>query len=124
VRPEYINSGVGDDGFPWTGEAASQQHSQTVRLDPKMLAEAARALRLRYAKVGGYDIEQDPETFAIAYEIRSGMTNAYESPDVYQLVIQHADLTPQGAGDNGRSDGAPTDVGSERKARRGSRSGA
>lgn len=104
---------------PKARKAASQQHSQSVRLDSRMLAETAKALRLRYAKAGGYDIEKDPEIFAIAYEIRSGMTDAYESPDVYQLVIQHADLTPQGAGSNERGYGAPADAGAESKARKG-----
>jgi transcriptional regulator with XRE-family HTH domain len=92
------------------------RHSQPMRLDPAMLAETAKALRLRFAKTGGYSLEADPELFAMVYEMRLGMSDAYVSPEVFELVIQHADLTPQGAGNNGRSNGAPTHGADERKA--------
>lgn len=96
------------DGSDEQLRAAPAPQSQPVRLDPAILAETAAALRLRFAKVGGFSIEENPEMFIAAYEMRQGMTKAHVSPEVFQLVIQHADLTPQGAGKDGRSDGAPT----------------
>jgi DNA-binding Xre family transcriptional regulator len=98
---------------PIRAETGSQ--SQLVRLDPAMIAETHAALRRRYAKVGGYNIEHQPELFAVAYEIRSGMVGASVPKNVFDLVIEHADLTPQGASSDGRNDGVPAIGGTERK---------
>lgn len=110
--------------LPKDRKAAPEQHSQPMRLDPKMLAITAEALRLRFEHAGGFDIEKDPEMFASAYEILVGMPDAYETPDVYQLVIKHAGLTPQGAGNERPSEGAPADGGAKRKIRAGRGGGA
>ena len=95
---------------------AVEKESQPVRLDPAMIAETHAALRRRYAKVGGYDIERHPELFVVAYEIRCGMVGASVPRNVFDLVIEHADLTPQGASEDGRIDGVPAAGGTERKA--------
>lgn len=84
------------------GETASESESRAVRLDPDMIRQAVLALEKRYKKAGGYSITERPGEFVIAYEIRVGMTDAYVSPEVFELVIQHADLTPQGASKDGR----------------------
>lgn len=84
------------------GEAATGRESRAVRLDADMIRQVALALDKRYKNAGGYNIVERPEEFAIAYELRVGMTDAYVSPKVFELVIQHADLTPQGASKDGR----------------------
>src|SRR6185312_4360725 len=110
VRPEYLNAGSGDDGFPWapTDEAATTSQSHPLKLDPQIVRRAGRALNLRYKKAGGYNLEERPEEFVRAYELWLGMDDAYEDPEVYNLVILHADLSPQGADEYERgSEGAP-----------------
>lgn len=110
VRPEYINTGKGDDGFPWAEEAEAlpQGQSHPLKLDPEIVRKAGTALNLRYKKAGGYNLEERPEEFVRAYELWFGMDDAYEDPEVYNLVIRHADLSPQGASEHERgSEGAP-----------------
>lgn len=102
-------------------KAAPLSQSQPMQLDPAKLAETHKALRERFEKVGGYNIETNPEAFAAAYSIRAGLEDAYDSPDVFRLVIEHADLTPQGAMRDGRSNGMPPEGGAERAMGRGRR---
>lgn len=109
VRPEYINSGEGDDGYPWNGEGASDSHSHPVRLDPEIVQHVANALAKRYRSAGGYNLAERPGEFIRAYELWTGIPDAYASPEVFELVISHADLSPQGASkDEQRSEGVPT----------------
>jgi len=91
-------------------------HSQPLRLDPAMIAETHHALQRRYANAGGYNIEEQPEIFVIAYNIRAGITDASVPQNVVDLVIEHADLTPQGADADGRRDGVPLAGTTERRA--------
>lgn len=89
------------------GEAPG--HSHPLKLDPEIVRKAGAALNLRHKSAGGYDLEKCPEEFVRAYELWLGMDDAYEDPEVYNLVIRHADLSPQGARENERGNkGAPT----------------
>jgi hypothetical protein len=109
-----------ETGWMDPDQTAAHSDSQTVRLDATMVRQVAMALENRYKKVGGYSLRDRPEDFVIAYEIRYGMTDAYVSPEVFNLIIQHADLSPQGASADGRgSDSASTDGPSGGKARTG-----
>jgi transcriptional regulator with XRE-family HTH domain len=115
VRPEYINTGVGEDGFPWDVESAPLRHSHPVRLDPEIVQRVANALAKRHKKAGGYNLVDHVDEFIRAYELWTGMPDAYTSPDIFDLVISHADLSPQGAiEDERRSEGVPA-TGSPRK---------
>jgi hypothetical protein len=89
------------------GETAPESHSLHMRLDPAMIRQVHKALQRRYARVGGYNIERDPDIFAIAYEILAGMADASVPDNVFDLVIQHADLNGSGARNDGRSEGVP-----------------
>lgn len=102
-----------------SSKSAPDSHSQPLRLDPTMIAETHHALQRRYAKVGGYKIEEQPEIFVTAYHIRAGITDASVPQNVVDLVIEHADLTPQGADKDGRSNGVPLTGTTERRARAG-----
>jgi phage repressor protein C with HTH and peptisase S24 domain len=103
----WLITGKGEQGQPGAVALSSQSHP--LKLDPAMIRQVGRALELRHKKTGGYNLQERPEEFAIAYEIRASMTDAYVDPEVFELVILHADLSPQGASDDGRgSDGAPT----------------
>lgn len=99
-------------------EIVGHRHSQSVRLDPAMVAQTHRALKRRFAKSGGYDIEKHPELFVEAYAIRVGIVGASVPQNVFDLVIEHANLTPQGASTDGygrRGDGVPAVGGTGRK---------
>lgn len=110
----YIEAKIGrDHGWldrpHWIAEEPAEYgQSQPLKLDPEIVRRAGRALNLRYKKAGGYNLEDRPEEFVRAYELWLGMDDAYENPEVYNLVILHADLSPQGANDERGSEGAPT----------------
>ncbi|MBT2142715.1 helix-turn-helix transcriptional regulator [Rhodanobacter sp. LX-99] len=89
------------------GEAPS--HSQPVRLDPLIVRRVATALSERYKSDGGYSLADKAEEFVRAYELWVGMSDAYDEPEIFNLVIRHADLSPQGASGNerGSQDAAP-----------------
>jgi hypothetical protein len=76
VRPEYLKTGTGDDGYPWsdgpelTEFSKSPPRSQPERIDPEMLAEAARLARARAEAIGFKDLnhEVDAGPLVKAYE--------------------------------------------------------
>jgi hypothetical protein len=89
-------------------EPAPESVSRSVRLDPKIVRSVGVALNLRHKSAGGYNLAELPDEFVRAYELWIGMPDAYEAPEVFNLVIQHADLSPQGASEDERgSKGAP-----------------
>jgi hypothetical protein len=74
VRPGYINSGMGNDEYPWLGESIDTQQSQPLRLNVEMIRDVAQALHDIFKEDGSdYRIEQYPELFAEFYEMRLGM---------------------------------------------------
>jgi hypothetical protein len=90
-------------------ETALHSQSQPVRLDLEIVRKVGVALNLRYKKAGGYNLAERPEEFIRSYQLWFGMPDAYVNPEIFNLVIQHADLSPQGADEDGRSsEGAPT----------------
>lgn len=101
VRPEYINSGEGEDGYPWDSEAAPLSVSRSVRLDPEIVRDIADALSKRYEKAGGFNLATQADEFVRAYELWLGMPDAQQDPEVRKLVIRHADLS-QGADHDGQ----------------------
>lgn len=90
-------------------EPAVQGQSQPLRLDAEIVRNVGTALELRYEKAGGYNLAERPEEFVTAYRLWLGMPDAYDSPEVFNLVIRHADLSPQGASNDRGSEGAPVD---------------
>lgn len=101
VRPEFVNSGEGDDGYPWTADSAPPSVSRPVRLDPEIVRDVADALSMRYEKAGGFNLAKQAEEFVRAYELWLGMPDAQQDPEVRKLVIRHADLS-QGADQDGQ----------------------
>lgn len=104
VRPGYINSGEGDDGFPWAGESAAEQQSQPMRLDPVILSRTIEGLKTRAARAFvAYtldDVERDPARFIEAYELFLGMVPR----PVPDNMVPHS---PQGAIHDKRRDDGP-----------------
>lgn len=121
VRPSYINTGEGDDGFPWTPDVTPGRHSQPLRLDPVMLAETHRALRkLEHGEGRTFSLEKEEDAvrFAQLYEMRAAMS-AHPTQDEWVEFGQKlaAIKTPTGGG-NGRGDGVPADGTSAKKVAR------
>lgn len=87
-------------------------HSQSVRLDPEILAATIKGLRLRDKRANRVyslaDIEEDPARFIEAYELFMGMV----PKPVPDNAIPHS---PQGAKQNGRSDDMPVSGATGRK---------
>jgi len=113
VRVEWLEKGKGSMEGP---EASPGGVSQSLRLDPEKLAETAKALRERYEEAGlVFSIEEDPETFAIAYGYRVEMSDAYSPSEERAFGMKIADLTPQGAVSNERGKRVPSKGTTERK---------
>jgi len=77
VRPEYINSGKGDDGFPWDGKP-----SQSVTLDAETVQDVAQSMQdILSEKDSGYQGVQDaPELFIELYhKFLKGETSPYQT---------------------------------------------
>lgn len=90
-------------------EAATPHESQPMRLDPEIVRNVGAALEARYEKSGGYSLSERPEEFITAYRLWVGMPDAYNEPEVYNLVVRHADLSPQGISNDRTGEGAPAD---------------
>lgn len=92
--------------------------SQTLRLNPTMIAETVSALRIVYARRGViFDAaaEADATIFIAAYRVRERMPRAISQTDLVERVADVVSI--KGAGD-GRSDGVQVggvDRGSTRK---------
>jgi hypothetical protein len=88
---------------------ASHSHSQTVRLDPEIVRNVAVALNVRHKNAGGFNLAERPEEFALAYELWTGMSDAYQAPEVADLETRRAGKSPQGASEDDRgSEAVPT----------------
>jgi transcriptional regulator with XRE-family HTH domain len=99
-----------DIGWLVTGKAAKVAplgESQSMRPDAHIVRNVATALNLRYEKAGGYNLAERPDEFVTAYGLWVGMPDAYDSPEVFNLVVRYADLSPQGITDDRGSEGAP-----------------
>jgi transcriptional regulator with XRE-family HTH domain len=102
LTPEWIITGKGK-------KSASDQGSQSVRLDPLMIAETHRALREVYEEEGRvYRIEAEPARFMRVYELRASMSNTPSQEEWVQFGMKLAAvMTPQGADIDGRGNAAP-----------------
>jgi transcriptional regulator with XRE-family HTH domain len=90
-------------------EPAAQSHSQSVRLDPEIVRNVAVALNVRHKNAGGFNLAERPEEFALAYELWTGMSDAYQAPEVADLGTRRAGKSPQGASEDDRgSEAVPT----------------
>lgn len=84
--------------------------SHAARLDPNTLAETARALRERYEQAGRvFSIEEDPETYVVAYELCLNMADEPTPSNLVAFGMKLADLTPQGAQSDERSTRVPVE---------------
>jgi transcriptional regulator with XRE-family HTH domain len=121
VRPEWLTDGSEKDGYPWGEKAAPPHHSQSVRLEPTMIAETHRALRELYRDEGrDYSIEADPARFVQLYEMRASMPVEPSQDDWVQFGRNISKIMgPQGAVTDGRNDGVPAEsAGTKGMARR------
>jgi transcriptional regulator with XRE-family HTH domain len=122
VRPDYINTGKGDDGFPWTPDAATAKpsHSHPMRLDPERIAELATVLAERWKDVpGGFDLrnEEHAAHFVLCYGL---YINMKERPVPENTVAFSAALTsPQGATRDERGKNVPATGTVKRRAGKG-----
>jgi hypothetical protein len=115
VRPEYLKTGAGDDGYPWTDAPDMAESSkfpplsQPERIDPQILAEAARLARTRAEAIGFKDLnhEVDAGPLVKAYEYLLSTKNTgghaenvtkYINPEKQQQGAGHE----QGVGRDGK----------------------
>jgi transcriptional regulator with XRE-family HTH domain len=116
VRPSYINTGEGDDGFPWTPEAAPGKHSQPVRLDPEMLRDVVQALQDVFEEDGRvYRVEEYPELFAEFYADRAAMHDIRSRASAVKAGKWIERQTPQGAHAHERDTQMPASSTHQRK---------
>lgn len=72
--------------------APTEKSSQPVELDPDMVAETHKALRLYYRRRGKeYDIERQPEEFIWAYGLRLALGDEPTSADLIDFGAKLAD---------------------------------
>lgn len=92
------------------GETALHSHSQPVRLDPETVRNVAVALNLRHKSGGGFNLAERPDEFVLAYELWTGMSDAYQAPEVADMGTRRTGKSPQGASEDERGNqAAPTD---------------
>lgn len=112
VTPEWLETGKGDK----RANPAVQSHSQSMKLDPVILAESIAALR-QVAKRRGWDY--DPETHAestcYAYELWHELPAAPSTADVIDIGERIAERLRMemegrhGSGESGSGAGAGAD---------------
>lgn len=102
VRPEYINSGEGSDGFPWEPGHASHP----LKLDAAIVKDAAQALHEVFAELGYefHGVQDVPELFVDLYQnFASGEARPYlTAAKIGQWIERH-----QGKGSDGRVAAVP-----------------
>lgn len=96
VRAEYINSGEGDDSFPWSSEAASESRSQPMRLDPEIVEATHKALTDMYSLKGRTYHEEDVARFVLVYEKLALRKAGVSEAELFGAGLSDT-LTPQGA---------------------------
>jgi transcriptional regulator with XRE-family HTH domain len=119
VSPEWLATGKGSHD---RAEAAVDQGSQQVRLDPAMLAETHKACRVFAERQGRvFSVETDPARFLQVYLDRQRLSAEPSQDELIEFGSRLASImAPQGAVADGRNDGVPTVGTDERKvARRG-----
>lgn len=107
VRPDYLNTGVGEDGFPWEGYDAPAQVSAPGALDPEVLAETIRSLReMNEDQRLGLDLlgllENEPERFIQAYELYRDHTHAKRSAHEERMLGMKLAYLSQEFASNGK----------------------
>lgn len=114
VRPEYINTGKGDDGFPWSAgvKSAAPSHSHPVRLDPEIVAAAHKALRDMYALKERIYHEDDVARFLLLYDKYAMRKAGVSEAELLGAGLDDTEM-PQGA-PSGRDDGVP-DAGTDKR---------
>jgi transcriptional regulator with XRE-family HTH domain len=96
VRAEYINTGEGDDGFPWSVEAASESRSHPLRLDPEIVEATHAAMTDMYKRNGrSYPIEAVAR-FVLVYEKLALRKAGVSEAELFGAGLSDT-LTPQGA---------------------------
>lgn len=91
--------------------------SQPARLDPDMLAETAKAIRLWYERRGEvYSIEDDPARFMLVYEKREKLPAVPTPDNLVEFGVELAEILSDRGEDrkHGRSKGMPTIGGARR----------
>jgi transcriptional regulator with XRE-family HTH domain len=105
VSPRWLVSGSGSK----YAATSAVHHSQTLRLDPDMIAETHRVLRELYEESGRvFSIEEEPERFVQVYQIRAGMSEEPSQDEWIKFGRKLIVLPPQGATKDERDDGVPT----------------
>lgn len=71
----------------WESETAPESHSQSVRLDPEIVRDVARALQEVYRDELGrvYDIVEEPELFAEFYERAAALGDTKSQSNIFWL---------------------------------------
>jgi transcriptional regulator with XRE-family HTH domain len=109
----YLETGKESSKASMSGQ---ETHSQTLRLNPDMIAETHRALRELYKENGRvFSIEEEPERFVQVYEIRAGMSEKPSQDEWITFGRKLIVLPRQGATNDGRGDGVPTQGAATRK---------
>jgi transcriptional regulator with XRE-family HTH domain len=103
------------------GGTASHGHSQPVRLNPETVRNVAVALNLRHKSAGGFNLEERPDEFVLAYELWTGMSDAYKAPEVADIGTRRTGISPQGASEHDRGSKAPQTDGATREGARAGR---
>ena len=88
-------------------ETAQLSRSQSVRLDPLMIAETHQALREVYEEAGRvYRIEDEPARFVRVYELRASLSDKPSQDEWIQFGRKLAAvMVPQGAVEDGQRSG-------------------
>jgi hypothetical protein len=106
----------------WTGESALLQHSQSMRLDPNMIAATHKTLRdLCHERGYVYNIEDDPVRFVLLYQEKMAMPANPTPAEEMEFDKKLAVLAPQGAIVNGRGVGVPAKGAGKKNVARGVR---
>ena len=118
TTPEWIMTGR--EGV--TNQSPKASQSQPARLDPAMIAETAKALRIYEHRQGRrFNIETD-EGAALFMHWLAVREQLPDVETLSNLIRMGADFTPQGATADGRDKGVPTAGTNEQKpAKRGAR---
>lgn len=110
----------------WSDGVAPGSQSQLVRLDADMLAETHKACR-KFAHRQGkkFSVEADPARFLQVYLVRVKLPAQPSEDELMEFgaTVQTIMTTPQGASEDGRSDGVPTAGTDEQDVAGGSRRG-
>lgn len=107
VRPEYINTGKGADGFPWSvgAKPTTPSHSHPMRLDPEIVSSAHESLRDMYALKERIYHEDDVARFLLIYEKFAMRKAGVSEAELLGAGLDDTEM-PQGA-PSGRNDGVP-----------------